>query len=129
MIHDSIYAAPSIGFLLVLFIGWYIASQFRYRAYLAKLGGKPRLVPYYLPFGLDSLWLGIKVSPSRHVLRQNNAANKNFEYLRDNVENWGPTHMVILSGTNITPVTRTRGNADHHGRPREHQGYSCDAIS
>jgi hypothetical protein len=63
MIRENVYSIRSIGFISVLLLGWYICSYLRYRARFAKLGAEPRLVPYYLPFGIDTIWVTLKVRP------------------------------------------------------------------
>lgn len=77
MILEKMYSVPVLVFVTVLFIGWYIVSTLAYRSKLSKLGAKPRQVPYYLPFGIDTLIEGIQVlqfrchspSVSRHWSR------------------------------------------------------------
>ena len=61
MIHDNIYSVPALVFLAILLIGWYVSSTLRYRSKMAKLGGSAPVVPYYLPFGWDTLWTTIEV--------------------------------------------------------------------
>ena len=61
MIHDGIYLIPTLVFGSVLLLGWYILSTIRERSKLAKLGAKPRQLPYYLPFGIDTLWIALEV--------------------------------------------------------------------
>jgi hypothetical protein len=61
MILENVYSAPALAFFSVLVIGWYVASVMRYRAKLAKLGRKAPIVPYYLPFGVDTLWKTVEV--------------------------------------------------------------------
>ncbi len=61
MIHENIYSVPALAFFSVLCIGWYISSTLRYRAKMAKLGESAPMVPYYLPFGWDTLWTTIEV--------------------------------------------------------------------
>jgi len=61
MIHEKIYSVPTLAFLTVVVVGWYIASVLQRRARLAKLGGKPPMVPYKLPFGWDVLFKTIEV--------------------------------------------------------------------
>jgi len=62
MLQEKIYSIPTLAFFAVLIIGWYISSIVQYRAKLAKLGGKAPLVPYYIPFGWDTLWNTIQVA-------------------------------------------------------------------
>jgi hypothetical protein len=64
MIHENLYSFPTLVFLSVLLIGWYVTYTSRHRAKMAKLGGTPPLVPYHLPFGLDTLWNIIDVRTS-----------------------------------------------------------------
>jgi hypothetical protein len=61
MIHENIYSAPALFFVSVLLVGWYIVYQLRYRYRLAKLGVSPPMVPYSLPFGIDTLFTAINV--------------------------------------------------------------------
>jgi hypothetical protein len=59
MLHE--YSLPTVVFLAVLLIGWYIATRFKTETRLRKLGGKPPQVPYKYPFGFDMLWENIEV--------------------------------------------------------------------
>lgn len=70
MIHERLYSVPALAFFSVLLIGWYIAAILQRRARLAKLGDRPPMVPYYLPFGWDTLFKTIEVQPqpSIHLL-------------------------------------------------------------
>jgi hypothetical protein len=61
MILEKMYSIPALAFFSVLFVGWYVTSTLAYRSKLAKLGAKPRQVPYHLPFGIDVLIEGIQV--------------------------------------------------------------------
>jgi len=61
MIHEHIYSVPALAFFSVLFIGWYIARVLDRRVLLAKLGGRAPMVPYYIPFGWDTLFKTIEV--------------------------------------------------------------------
>src|SRR5579859_671147 len=61
MILEKMYSIPALAFVAVLFVGWYVASTLAYRSKLSKLGEKPRRVPFYLPFGIDTLIEGIQV--------------------------------------------------------------------
>jgi hypothetical protein len=61
------YTVTALVLFSTLFIAWYISSL-RYEACLAKLGAKPRKLPYRLPLGFDTLWNAIQVSHSRKKL-------------------------------------------------------------
>ena len=61
MILENIYSVPVVTFFSVVLIGSYIASALRYRTKMAKLGSSPPMVPYYIPFGWDTLWITIQV--------------------------------------------------------------------
>jgi hypothetical protein len=63
MILETIYSIPALVFLAVVVTGWYVTSLFRERAKLAKLGGRPVMLPYKLPFGVDTLWETLQVRP------------------------------------------------------------------
>jgi len=56
MILETMYSIPALTFLAVVAAGWYIASVYRERERLAKLGGNAVLLPYKIPFGWDTLW-------------------------------------------------------------------------
>ena len=64
MILENIYSVPWLALLSVILIVWYVSAVLRYRAKMAKLGGSPPMVPYYLPFGFDTLWTTINVPES-----------------------------------------------------------------
>jgi hypothetical protein len=61
MIHENIYSLPALFFVSALLVGWYIVNRLRYRYRLANLGASPPMVPYSLPFGIDTLLRTINV--------------------------------------------------------------------
>ena len=65
MILEKMYSIPALAFFTVLVVGWYIASTMAHRSKLSKMGAKPRLVPYHLPFGIDTLIETIQVQPHK----------------------------------------------------------------
>ena len=68
MILESpgLFSLIALALSLVLFIAWQF-TRFRIRAYVSK--SKAPSVPYYLPFGLDTMYQIVKVIFSHlHVL-------------------------------------------------------------
>jgi hypothetical protein len=49
--------------IVLVLVGWRFVSRRRRAAYLARLGPSPPLVPYRLPFGFDTLYEALRVSP------------------------------------------------------------------
>jgi hypothetical protein len=62
MLTGGVYYIAIFGILLYLVVG-YVKSRLRFSA-LAKLGSTPRMVPYRLPFGFDTLLETIDVAPT-----------------------------------------------------------------
>ena len=60
MLSEGIYSIAIFGIVLYLVAG-YVKSLLRSSA-LAKLGSVPRMVPFHLPWGFDTLWEVIDVS-------------------------------------------------------------------
>ena len=59
MFHEHLHLIGAIA-VIVFIVGWHFRRLGR-ASRLAKLGGKPKQLPYYLPFGLDTLWETVMV--------------------------------------------------------------------
>ena len=63
MLALDVYHVTAVAFVVALSMGWYIKGR-GYKAYLRRLGARPRQVKHYIPFGFDLLWENIKVFSS-----------------------------------------------------------------
>lgn len=59
MLHERLHTLGVVA--LALLIAWYIRRYLRLSR-LSKLGARPPLASYYLPFGFDTLWQAIAVT-------------------------------------------------------------------
>ena len=93
MLYENVYSIPVL-LALFLFIGIvkYLLEYRRYRTKLRKSGPWPPLVPYYIPFGFDTIWKNIQVAFSHGCSEsQYNRKNDDFGFIREHMKLTGAT--------------------------------------
>ena len=77
--------SATFAFISALLMGWYIVRR-QHKTRIAKLGDTPRTVPYWIPFGFDTLY---------EVIKYNNR-NANLQLLLDHIARTGAYTFRVI---------------------------------